>query len=169
MTLQERLMADLKIAMREGDATRRESIRMLRAAILNEELELQRQEFEARGADAAEPDAAAIPRRVLTEQESLRVIERLVKRHRDSIEQFQRGGRPDLVARERSQLAVLEGYLPERLSRGEIEPLVRAAIAETGAASRKDMARVMQRLSSELRGKADLKEVSQMVQEQLGA
>jgi len=148
MSLQERLMADLRAAMREADVPRREAIRLLRAAVLNEEIER---------------------RRPLTDEESLVVVERLVKRHQDSIEQFRKGGRADLVAYEQAQLAAIQGYLPERLPREEIAARVQAAIEETGARNRADTGRVMQRLAGELRGRADLKEVSRLVQERLGA
>jgi uncharacterized protein YqeY len=148
LTLQDRLLTDLKAAMRGGDVARREAIRMLRAAILNEEIERQRQ---------------------LTNDESIRVVERLVKRHRESIEQFERGGRPDLVAVEQDQLRTIQDYLPQQLSTDEIVQRVRAAIAATGANNASDSGKVMQRLASELRGKADLKEVSRLVREQLGA
>jgi uncharacterized protein YqeY len=148
MTLQERLMSDLKVAMREGDPSRREAIRMLRAAVLNEEIDQQRR---------------------LNDDDVLRVVERVVKRHHDSIEQFQKGGRADLVAHEQAQLAVVKSYLPERMPREEIEAHVKAAITETGARGRGDTGKLMQRLAGELRGKADLKEVNRVVQEQLGA
>jgi uncharacterized protein YqeY len=148
MSLQERLMADLRAAMREADVPRREAIRLLRAAVLNEEIER---------------------RRPLTDEETLVVVQRLVKRHQDSIEQFERGGRPDLVAYEQAQLAAIRSYLPERLPWEEIEAHVQAAIQETGARSRADAGRVMQRLAGELRGRADLREVSRLVQERLGA
>ena len=148
MSIQDRLMDDLKAAMREGDATRREAIRMVRAAVLHEEKERQRP---------------------LNDVEVFQVLQRLVNRHQDSIEQFQKGGREDLVAHEQAQLAVVRSYLPQQMGREEIEPRVRAAIAETGASGRGDIGRVMQRLSGELRGKADLKEVNRVVQELLGA
>jgi uncharacterized protein YqeY len=148
MSLQERLMADLQTAMREGDATRREAIRMLRAAILNDEIDSGRR---------------------LNEDETLRVVERVVRRHHDSIEQFQKGGRADLVAHEQAQLAAIQIYLPQKMPREEIEVHVRAAINETGARGRGDTGKLMQRLAGELRGKADLKEVNRVVQELLGA
>jgi uncharacterized protein YqeY len=147
LTLQDRLLTDLKSAMRDGDVARREAIRMLRAAILNEEIERQRP---------------------LTEDEGIRVVERLVKRHRESIEQFEQGGRADLVTFEQAQLEAVRGYLPQQLSPEEITERVRGAIAATGATGPGDSGRVMQRLASELRGKADLKAVSQVVREQLG-
>lgn len=171
MSLQDRLMVDLKTAMRAGDATRREAIRMLRAAIFNEELELQRQQFEARRPEGVEAsaDEAAVPREVLTDEQVLAVIDRLSKRHRDSIEQFRRGGRDDLVAHEEAQLAVIQAYLPRQLTRAEIETRARALIGELGARGRRDMGKVMPRLNQELRGRADSREVARVVQELLGA
>lgn len=148
MTLQQQILEDLKAAMRAGDVERREALRMLRAAILNEEIERQH---------------------TLSDSEVLAVIERLIKRHQDSIEQFRQGNRPDLVAREEAQMAAIRAYLPERLTREEIEARVRAAIAETGARGRGDVGKVMQRLAPELRGRADLKEVNRVVQDLLGA
>ena len=156
-------MADLKVAMREGDETRREAIRMLRAAILNEEVELQRQAFEAGG------DDSSVARRPLTDQEAQRVVERLVKRHQDSIAEFRKGNRQDLVDREQAQLAVVASYLPYQLyGRAEIETAVREAIAQTGAQGPRELGKVMGRLSGELRGKADMNEVRQVAQELLG-
>jgi uncharacterized protein len=151
MTVQERLMADLKEAMRTGDAERREAIRMIRAAVQHDEK------------DKLRP---------LDDLEMVQLLNKLVNRHQDSIEQFKQGGRSDLVAHEESQLAVVRSYLadlPQMIGREEIEARVREAIAATGASGRKDMGKVMQRLSSELRGKADLKEVNRVLQEQLGA
>src|SRR4051812_17836049 len=142
MSLQEQLMADLKSAMRASDVTRREAIRLLRAAILNEEIEIQRP---------------------LEDAEAIRVIDRLVKRHRDSIEQFEKGGRPDLVAHEQAQLSVIQAYLPERSGASDLEEQVRAAIAQTGARERSESGKVMQVLAAQLRGKADLSEVSRIV------
>lgn len=146
MTLQDRLIADLKVAMREHDVPRREAIRMLRAAVLNEEIEKQRQ---------------------LEDAESARVVERLVKRHEESIEQFKKGGRADLVEYEEAQLATVRGYLPRQLPTEQVEARVRAAIAATGATGPADSGRVMQKLAAELRGQTDLKKVSQLVQELL--
>jgi uncharacterized protein YqeY len=146
--LQDRLITDLKIAMREHDVPRREALRMLRAAILNEEIEKQRQ---------------------LDEAEGLRVVERIIKRHQDSIDQFRKGGRDDLVEYEQRQLATIQSYLPARLPPEEIEQQVREAIAAVGAQGPADSGKVMQRLAAALRGQADLREVSRRVQELLRA
>ena len=144
-------MADLKAAMRDGDVTRREAIRMLRAAILNEEIE---------------------KRRPLDEGELGQVLRRVISRHEDSIEQFQKGGRRDLVDHEQGQLAVVRGYLaalPQPMSRDEVAERARVVIAELGASGPRDTGKVMGRLAGELRGKADMRQVNQVVQELLGA
>lgn len=148
MELKARIDADLKQAMRDRDALRLETIRMLRAAV-------QRREVDERTS--------------LDDAQVLGVIEKLVKQARDSIEQFEKGGRQDLVAKEAAQLEILESYLPARLSDPEIRALVEQAIAATGAASMKDMGKVMGRLKAELAGRADLGRVSQLVRERLSA
>lgn len=148
MDIQARLMADLAEAMRAGDTDRREAIRMLRAAIKNEEIE--------RG-------------HPLSDDEVQIVVARVAKRHRESIEQFAQGGRPDLVRHEEVQLAALQPYLPSRMSRQEIESAVRAVIAETGASGPRAQGHVMAALAQRLRDKADLRDVNGVVRELLGS
>jgi uncharacterized protein YqeY len=148
MQLQDQLMADLKTAMRTGDVARREAIRMLRAAMLNEQIELGHE---------------------LSDDEAGRVVLRIVKRHRESIEEFERGHRADLVASEQAQLAAITPYLPAQMDEAEILRHVNEAIAATGATSSADIGRVMRHLSGELRGKADLKVVNQVVRDRLQA
>ncbi len=146
MDLEHRLIEDLKDAMRKGDVLRRETIRFLRAAIHNEEIE--------KG-------------RPLTDAEAHGVIARLIRQHRESIQEFRKAGRTDLVEKEEAELRILESYMPKLMSREEIEAAVRQAIQETGAASARDQGKVMARLAAQLRGKADLAEVSQVVREVL--
>ncbi len=146
MNLQERLMEDLKDAMRRGDETRRSVIRMVRAAIKNAEVE--------RG-------------RPLGDDEVLRVIEKEVKQRRDAIVEFTRGNRPDLVAREQAEIEVLLSYLPEQMSREEIEQVARRVIAQVGARGPTDVGKVMPKVMAEVRGRADGRIVSQIVQELL--
>lgn len=148
MDLEQRLTDELKDAMRTGDDVRRDAIRMLRAALKNEQIEL---------------------RHPLSEQEAQRVVARIAKRHRESIEQFEQGHRPDLVAREQAQLAVIERFLPTLMSREEIEAEVRAALAGVDASSPRAQGAVMAALAPRLRGKADMKLVSEIVREQLAA
>ena len=133
--------------MRSGDVTRRDTIRQLRGALHNE--------------------AIAVGR-PLEPSESVTVVQRLVNQHRDSIAEFTRGGRPDLVTKEEAELEVLLGYLPEQLGREDIAMAASAVIARVGAAGRQDQGKVMRELAPQLKGKADLRMVSEVVQELLG-
>ena len=135
MGLREQLREDLKSAMRAGDATRRNTIRMLEAAIKNAEIEKRGQE--------------------LPEADVLAILQRQVKQRRDSIEQFERGGREDLAEIERAEIAVIEDYLPEQLSEAEIEAAAQRVIEQVGASGPGDRGKVMGPLMKELRGKAD--------------
>jgi len=146
MTLKEKLTADLKEAMKQGDAVRKETIRALRGAIRNAEID--------RG-------------RELTDAETLDVIARQAKQRRDSIEQYRKGNRPDLVEQEQRELAVIEAYLPRQLTDDEIAARVDAVIAELGVTDMKGMGAVMKRLTAELKGQADGKRISQVVRQRL--
>ena len=144
MGLQERLEADQRDAMRSGHALRLNTIRLLRSAIHNEEIE--------RG-------------RPLSEQEVMdTVLARQIRQRRESIAEFEKAGRQDLVDREEAELQVLLAYQPEQLSAVEVEALVRATVDELGAAGPRDQGKVMGKLAAQLRGKADLGAVGQLVQ-----
>ncbi len=147
MNLQEMLMEDLKGSMRRRDELRVSVLRLLRAAIKNAEVE---------------------KLRPLDDSEVLRVIEKEAKQRRESIAEFARGNRPDLVAKEEAELAILMGFLPQQMSRDEVETVASRVVAEVGAKGPGDIGKVMQRLMAEVRGKADGKMVSQVVQELLG-
>lgn len=146
-SLRERLRDDLKDAMRARDAVRRDTIRLVEAAIKNVEIE-------KRGAELSDQDVQAI-------------LQRQVKQRQDSIEQYEQANRPDLAAGERAEIAVIEVYLPQQLSRAEIEAAARAAIDQLGATGPVDRGKVMGRLMSELRGKADGAMVNAVVGELL--
>lgn len=146
MTLQEKLLDDLKSALREHDETRVSVIRMLRAAIKNAEID---------------------QRKTLDDAGILSLIEKDIKRHRDSIDAFRRGNRPDLVAKEEAELQILLSYLPQQMSRDEVINAARVAIAEVGAKDKADMGKVMSVLMPRLKGRADGRLVSQVVQELL--
>jgi len=151
--LEARLTEDLKAAMRSGDVIRRETIRYLRTALKNEQIALKT------------VDPVSQERPPLTEEEELAVLQRVIKQHRDSIAEFARGNRPDLVAKEQAELEILLEYLPSRpLSTSEIEAAARAAIAELGVSGARGQGAVMRRLAAELRDRADMREVSQIVQ-----
>lgn len=147
MNLSEQIRNDLKDALRARDRALVETLRMITAAV-------QRREVDTR---TTLDDAGVI-----------QVIEKLVRQGEDAAEQFAKGGRDDLVQKERRQIAVYRRYLPEPLSAEEVERLIEAAIAETGAASMKDMGRVMGRLKGRLQGRADLGKVSARVRARLG-
>lgn len=149
MRFEERITGDIAAAMKSKDTARLSALRMLKAALMNKSVE--------KGRD-------------LDDAESLAVVSALVKQRRDSIEQFQKAGREDLVAKETIDARVLETYLPPAASAEEIDAAVAAAIAETGAASPKDMGRVMKAVMPKLAGKsADGKAVSDAVRRKLGA
>lgn len=144
MNLQERLMADLKEAMKSHDTSRREVIRMVRAAIKNAEIEWQRE---------------------ASDQEVQDIIAREVKRRREAIALFRQGGRQDLVDEEEAQVKILEAYLPQQMSRQEIEEVIRRIAAQLGATGMGQMGPVMRQAMAELKGKADGSLVNQIARE----
>jgi uncharacterized protein YqeY len=149
MALNEQIAADLTAAMKAKDAPRLSALRMLKAAIMNKGMVEKGRELE--------------------DAEVLQVVSSLVKQRRDSIEQFTKAGRTDLVDKETAEIAILEHYLPPAVGAEEIEAAVSAAIAETGAASPKDMGKVMKAVMPKLAGKnADGKAVNEAVRRKLG-
>jgi uncharacterized protein YqeY len=162
----ERLMADLKVAMRTGDTTRRDVIRYLRAALKNAQIARVQVLDLPEGAEA---ERSADRDRPLSDEEELAVLQRQVKQHQDAIEQFARGGRDDLVGRESAQLAILREYLPAGLSQEEIDGLTRAVIAETGARGPQDMKLVMPALIARAGGRAESRALSESARRLLAA
>ena len=142
MSLKDRITEDMKSAMRAKDSARLSTIRLLLAAIKQREVD---------------------ERAPVDDPQALVIIEKLIKQRRDSIEQFQRANRQDLVDQERFELSVLAGYQPEQASAGELEAAIAAAIAATGAAGASDMGKVMGVLKPTLAGRADMSAVSAMV------
>ncbi|MDP3421002.1 MAG: GatB/YqeY domain-containing protein [Thiobacillus sp.] len=146
MSLKARVTDDMKTAMRAKDTARLGTIRLLLAAIKQREVD-----------ERIELDDAAVSS----------IVEKLIKQRKDSISQFQAAGRDDLVAAEQAELVVLQAYLPEQLSAAEVEAAVVAAIAESGAASAKDMGKVMGLLKPRLAGRADMGQVSALIKARL--
>lgn len=146
MSLKERIDADYKAAMKVRDTVKVSVLRLLRSAIHNAEIDRQR---------------------ALTDDEILGVIQSEIRKRRESIEAFQQGGRVDLAEREQVELAILEAYLPQPLSRAELEALVRETIREVGALSVRDMGKVMAVLMPKVRGRADGREVNELVRQLL--
>jgi uncharacterized protein YqeY len=149
MTLQERVDSDLKDAMRARDAAKLGVLRMLKSA-------LKYSAIEKSGAEAQ-----------LDDTESVQVIRKQVKQRQDSIESFEKGGRPELAAKEKEELAILNAYLPQGLNAEELANIVRETISEVGATSRAQMGAVMKALQGKIAGRADGKTLSQEVQRQL--
>lgn len=147
MGLRENIDADLKVALKSGAKEKVSTLRMLIAALKNKQID---------------------KRRPLTDEEVIETVRSLIKQRKDSIEQFAKGGRQDLVEKETAEAAILEAYLPQQLSREEVEVMVRAAIAETGAQGSKDMGKVMKALIPKIGGRADGKLVSELVKHALG-
>lgn len=146
MQLKDRLQTDLKEAMRAKDKLRMETIRNIRAAILNKEVELERD---------------------VDEDTALALIKSLCKQRDDAIVEYEKGGRSDLADAERAEKVILEGYLPAAPDAAAVEAAVEAAIAEVGATSMKDMGRVMKQALARLGPTADGKQVSALVKQKL--
>ena len=150
MTLAQRIDSDLKDAMRARDATRLGVLRMLKSALKYAGIE--------KSGAAGELDDA----------EATQVIRKQVKQRQDSIESFEKGGRAELVEKEKNELAILNSYLPAAMSTEELSRLVKETIGEVGATSRAQMGAVMKALGPKVGGRVDGKTLSQEVQRQLG-
>jgi uncharacterized protein YqeY len=145
--LKERIQADVKDAMRARDKDRLATLRMITAGLQQKEVD-----------DRVELDDAGV----------LALLDKMAKQRRESIEQYEQGGREELAQRERAELAVIESYLPQPLSAEELDALVDEAMAATGAAAMADMGRVMGELKPRVQGRADMGEVSARVKARLG-
>lgn len=155
MGLKEQLSEELKAAMRTGDARRRDVLRGLLTAVSNAEI-----------ARVDVKDAAA-SRQGLADPDVLDVIQKQAKQRRESIEEYRKGGRQDLVDNEQAELEILQSYLPAQASRDEIAAEVRAVIAETGARGPADKGKVMPAAIARLKGRADGRAINEVVTELL--
>ena len=147
MTLKERITEDMKSAMRASDKERLSTIRMVQAAIKQREVD---------------------ERIALDDAQVLAVLEKMVKQRRESIAAFEQGGRADLADKEKAEIQILAAYLPEQLTEAEVDALIQSAIAETGAASMKDMGKVMGAVKAKAAGRADMGAVSARIKAALG-
>jgi len=142
MKLTEQIRADLTESMKARDALRTSTLRMLQAAIQNEQIDKGRE---------------------LSDDEVLVVLQRGVKQRQDSIEQYTKGNRPELAEKERSEMALLQTYLPAQMPDEELESAVRQVIVDVGASSKKDSGRVMKEMMARFRGRVDGKKVQEIV------
>ena len=149
MSLSKQIVSDLTAAMKAQDATALSTLRMVKAAMMNRQIE--------KGSE-------------LDDDDMQKLLRSLVKQRRDSIEQYEKAGRQELVDKEKAEIEVIETYLPQAASQEEIEQAVAAAISETGANSMKDMGKVMKAVQAALAGKnADGRTVSEVVKARLSA
>jgi uncharacterized protein YqeY len=147
MTLSEQIISDMTASMKAQDAPRTSTLRMVKAAMMNRQIE--------KGGE-------------LDDEEMGKLLRTLVKQRRDSVEQYEKGGRQDLADKEKAEIQVIETYLPQAASAEEIEAAVAAAIADSGASSMKDMGKVMKSVQAALAGKnADGRVVSELVKSKL--
>jgi len=146
MSLKSRINDDLKAAMRAGEAARRDALRLLLAALKQREVD---------------------ERKELADADVVTVVEKLIKQRRESITQFEKGGRNDLAQNEKFELDLLQAYMPQGLSDAEIESAVAEAVAATGAKAPSDMGKVMGVLKGKLAGRADMGKVSAIVKARL--
>jgi uncharacterized protein YqeY len=146
MALKDRITDDMKAAMRSGEKDRLSTVRLILAAIKQREVD---------------------ERITLSDDQVLAVLEKMIKQRRESITQFQSGGRADLVAKESAELTVLQGYLPAQLSDAEVDALVAAAIASSGAATMKDMGKVMGIVRPQAQGRTDMGALSERIKQKL--
>lgn len=147
--LKQKIAEDLKSAMKAGDAQKRDTLRMLDSMVKNTEIEKKKRE------------------EGLTDEEIQEVIARAIKQRKDSITQFETGGRPELAEKEKAEIEILSGYMPEQMSEEEVRSAVKEVIVETGASSKADMGKVMGAAMGRLKGKADGNLVKKIVEELL--
>jgi hypothetical protein len=148
MDLKSKITEDMKAAMRSKESARLSTIRLLLAAIKQKEVD---------------------ERVALTDADVLSILEKMLKQRRESIAQFEKAGRNDLVDNEKAEIAVLQAYLPQQMSEAEVADAIAAAIKETGAAGPKDMGKVMGLLKSKLAGRTDMGKLSGLVKAKLGS
>jgi uncharacterized protein len=150
MSLKEQIGEDIKSAMKAKDKLRLQTVRGIKKAILDKEVELRPQ-----GQDS------------LTTEQEIELLSQQAKQRRDSIEQFKNGGRDDLAAKESQELAIITTYLPEQVSEEEVEAIIDQLIAASGASTIKDLGKVMGAAMKQLKGKADGKKIQELVKSKL--
>jgi uncharacterized protein len=151
MSLKEQIGEDIKTAMKAKDTLRLQTVRGIKKAILDKEVELRPQ-----GQDS------------LTPEQEIELLSQQAKQRRDSIEQFTNAGRDDLAAKESQELAIIETYLPEQVSDAEVAKIIDELIASSGATTMKDLGKVMGPAMKQLKGKADGKKIQELVKSRLG-
>ncbi|MFA4817957.1 MAG: GatB/YqeY domain-containing protein [Parcubacteria group bacterium] len=150
MSLKKQISEDLKSSMKSGDTIKRDTLRMLDAMIKNTEIEKMKKE------------------EGLNDAEVLEVLARAVKQRRDSVEQFEKGGRADLADKEKKEIEIISVYLPEQLGEDKVREIIKEAISQTGASGKADIGKVMGAAMGKLKGQADGNDVKKVAEELLG-
>lgn len=150
MNLKEKISDDLIMAMKSGDTIKRDTLRMIDSMIKNTEIEKMKKEEGLNDAEVQE------------------VMSRAVKQRRDSVEQYEKGGRQDLADKEKKEIGIISSYLPEQLGEDKIREIIKEVIVQAGATSKADMGRVMGQVMGKLKGQADGNVVKKIVEEELG-
>lgn len=149
MSLKQTIAEDMKAAMKEGNVLKRDTLRMLDSMIKNTEIEKMKKETG------------------LTDEEVIEVVTRAVKQRKDSISQFEAGGRPELAEKEKNEIEILSAYMPAQLGEAEVRKVVKEVILAAGAASKADMGKVMGQVMSRLKGQTEGNLVKKIVEEEL--
>ncbi len=147
MSLKDDIKEAMKQAMRDKASARLDSLRMLTAAIQRREVDERIQ---------------------LDDSQTLTIVEKLIKQGKESIEQYEKGGRPELAAKEKADIAIYQSFLPQQLSAAEVDAIINEAVTATGAASIKDMGKVMGAIKPKLQGRADMGQVGAKIKSRLG-
>ncbi len=147
MSLKDDIKEAMKQAMRDKASARLDSLRMLSAAIQRREVDERIQ---------------------LDDSQTLTIVEKLIKQGKESIEQYEKGGRPELAAKEKADIAIYQSFLPQQLSAAEVDAIINEAVTATGAASIKDMGKVMGAIKPKLQGRADMGQVGAKIKSRLG-
>lgn len=142
MTLEKKIENEVKAALKNGDKIKVSTLRMLKADIANARLTGEKRD--------------------LKETDILKIVQRQIKQHKDSIEQFEKGKRQDLVEKEKKELLILQGYMPEQLSDQELENIISETVSELGATGKKEMGKVIKAVMEKTKGRAEGKKVSQI-------
>ncbi len=167
MSLEDQLMQDLKDAMKAGDETRKATIRLLRSAISTAEVDKRSAFVDAQLAKGVDVEKLTLDdaQFALTDEEVLAAIQKQAKQRRDSIAEFKKDRRDDLVAAEEAELAVIETYLPRQMTHDEVLSAARKAATDLGVSDMSGMGQLMKHLMAELKGRADGRLVNQVVRE----
>ena len=151
MTIQEKIVSDIKVAMKARSQDRLRVLRSLKAKLMEKEISVRK------GGEAS-----------ISDEQAVEVLMKAAKQRKESIDQFEEGGREDLAENEKAELTIIEEYLPEMMDEDEVRSIVKEKIAATGASGMQDMGKVMGPLMGQLKGKADGGLVSKIVKEELG-